>query len=423
MNLPMPSAPDLEPVLSRLIHEGDGIGQGSVEQLVPELLRAIRSHLGMEVAFVSQFRAGRRVYRYVDAGPEVHWIRVGDSDPLESTYCQRVVDGRLPGLMRDAQAVAAAREIDMTTQMRVGSHLSVPIRLLDGHVYGTFCAFSRHADPSLNPRDLAVMRLFADITAGLVEKDLELDREAAAMRQRITAALDGGLSMVYQPIVRLGSGTIVGFEALARFAALPLRSPDLWFGEAELVGLRDALELCALKGALAVLGRLPADVYVACNLSPETLVEGRFGALLGGMPLDRVVLEVTEHAAVRDYVELASVLAPWRARGLRLAVDDAGAGYSSFRHIVMLMPDLIKLDMSLTRAIDTDIARRALAAALMRYAQETGSELIAEGVETRAELDALRALGVDKVQGNLLGEPVGADGAARLCARGYLTDG
>ncbi len=412
MNAPIRS-PDLEPVLSRLIHEGDGAMQGSVEQLVPELLRAIRGHLGMEVAFVSQFRGGQRVFRYVDAVPGMQAIHPGAGDPLEATYCQRVVDGRLPELLLDAGTNLAARELTVTTELPVGSHVSVPIRLVDGQVYGTFCAFSRQPDYSLNPRDLAVMRLFADITAGLVEKDLQLSREAEARRQRIAGALDGGLSMVYQPIVRIDSGAVAGFEALARFAGTPLRSPDLWFGEAELVGLRSALELCALRGALTVLERLPAHVYVSCNLSPHTLVKGGFAAILEAVPLDRVVLEITEHAAVADYIELAAVLEPWRKRGLRLAVDDAGAGYSSFRHILMLMPDLIKLDMSLTRAIDTDIARRALAAALMRYAQETGSELIAEGVETQAELDALRALGVAKVQGNLLGWPLLADEAVR----------
>lgn len=410
--------PDLEPVLARLIHDGDGPAQGSVEQLVPELLRAVRAHLGMEVAFVSQFRGGQRVFRYVDAEPGMQAIRAGEGEALDSSYCQRVVDGRLPELMLDASENPVARELAVTTELPVGSHISVPIRLLDGHVYGTFCALSRRPDYSLNPRDLAVMRLFADITAGLVEKDLQLHRETEARRQRIADALDGGLTMVYQPIVRIESGVVAGFEALARFAGTPLRSPDLWFGEADLVGLRGALELCALSGAVSVLERLPAEVYVSCNLSPETIVQGGFAAVLDSLPLDRVVLEVTEHAAVADYIELAAALAPWRKRGLRLAVDDAGAGYSSFRHILMLMPDLIKLDMSLTRAIDTDIARRALAAALMRYAQETGSELIAEGVETAAELGALRALGVAKVQGNLLGRPLAADEAVQRVRAG-----
>ena len=412
------SPPDLEPVLTRLIHEGDELGHGSVEQLVPELLRAIRAHLGMEVAFVSQFRAGYRVFRYVDAAPELQSIQPGASDPLEATYCQRIVDGRLPQLMVDAQRVSEARRLPVTIQLPVGAHVSVPITLADGQVYGTFCAFSRTADPSLNLRDLAVMRLFADITAGLIKKDMDLGREAEASRQRIRAAIEGGLEMVYQPIVRIDTRAIVGFEALARFDALPRRSPDLWFAEAEHVGLRESLELCALGKALTALDALPADVYVACNLSPQTLVTGRFGPLLEGRPLDRVVVEITEHAAVRDYVELANALRPWRERGMRLAVDDAGAGYSSFRHVVMLMPDLIKLDMSLTRAIDTDIARHALAAALIRYAQETGSEMIAEGVETTAELEALCGLSVSKVQGNLIGRPLAGAAAARLFAPG-----
>ena len=117
------------------------------------------------------------------------------------------------------------------------------------------------------------------------------------------------------------------------------------------------------------------------------------------------MLEVTEHALVEDYERLADVLGPLRSKGLRLAVDDAGAGYASFRHILKLKPDVIKLDSSLIRNVDSDTGCRALAAALIRFAEETACKVVAEGVETEAELAMLRRLQVNKAQGYLLGRP------------------
>lgn len=126
------------------------------------------------------------------------------------------------------------------------------------------------------------------------------------------------------------------------------------------------------------------------------------------------MLEITEHAHVEDYNCLLQAIEPLRARGVRLAVDDAGAGYSSLQHILQLQPDLIKLDIGLTRSIDLDPARRALASALVSFARETGSHIIAEGVETASELAALRSIGVDKAQGYFLGRPMHLEAAVRL---------
>lgn len=144
---------------------------------------------------------------------------------------------------------------------------------------------------------------------------------------------------------------------------------------------------------------------MACNASAHALLDGRIGRLFEGLPPNRVVLEITEHDAVEDYASLADILADIRRDGVRLAVGDAGAGYASFRHILQLKPDLIKLDMALTRDIDTDISRRSLAISLVRFAREIGSKLIAEGVETQGELDTLADLGVEMAQGFFLHRP------------------
>lgn len=176
--------------------------------------------------------------------------------------------------------------------------------------------------------------------------------------------------------------------------------------------------MAVIKAALDSLARLPADVYLTINISPDNVTNGALARLLAKHAVDRVVLEVTEHVPIADYAQFEAALAPLRRRGLRLAVDDAGAGYASFRHIISLQPDFIKLDMSITRDIDTDRTRRALAAALIRFAEETGSRIIAEGVETESELAVLRKLGVDKAQGYLLGRPAPIDAAVALVGRG-----
>lgn len=380
-------------------------GATSTSEVLARLLRVVRTYFGMEAAFVARFEKGRRWFEMVDTAAGTFELPVGASNPLEESYCQRVVDGRLPELICDAQTLPAALELAVTRTFPVGAHLSIPLRLGDGTVYGTFCCMSRTPDYTLNGRDHGLMRAFADIAVALIEREHCVAVTDELCRQRIEEVLGGeGLLMVYQPIVDLERSQIVGFESLARFSALPLRTPDLWFHEASRVGLGLELEAHAITCALSH-GSLGRDTYIACNVSPDAVLGGYLPAAFCDADLSQVVLEITEHACVSDYERLSSVLLPLRECGMRLSVDDAGAGYSSLRHILCLRPDYIKLDMSLTRDIDSDRSKRALAAALIGFASETGCELIAEGVETEAELATLRELGVRKGQGYLLGRP------------------
>ena len=389
------------------------------QQRLGRILRAIRTHLHMDVAFLSEFENGRRFFRFVDSLHPNQPVKVDASDPLEETYCQRVVDGRLPGLIPDAAQLAEARSLPVTMALPVGAHISVPIRLKDGEIYGTFCCFSFTPDTSLNPRDLAMMNVFADIAAEQIEQDLESRRTKEEAATRINAVLDRDmLSIVYQPIYHMRDRRIVGFESLSRFSASPTRSPDIWFNEAAQVGLGITLEIKAIQLALQGLRHLPQDVYIAVNVSPETILAGEFQRALADCPLERIVLEVTEHAAIAHYRDIAAVVNPLRERGLRLAVDDAGAGYASFRHILSLAPDVIKLDISITKNIDIDRSRRALARALISFGEETNSKVVAEGVETAGELSVLRELGVNKAQGYFIGKPTPIANAAALIVEG-----
>jgi EAL domain-containing protein (putative c-di-GMP-specific phosphodiesterase class I) len=252
-----------------------------------------------------------------------------------------------------------------------------------------------------------------------VDRAVDIDRHEAAdtvtqlSRQRVEEVLaDGGLSIVVQPIYSLETGRVVGVEALSRFAGEPAQGPDKWFAEAHRHGLGVALEVLAVETALRVASALPAEVYVSVNVSPETLTSAALRAAVttGAIPADRIVLELTEHASVDDYDPLTEALSDLRGRGMRLAIDDAGAGFASFRHILRLRPDLIKVDQAITRGIHNQPAHRAFAAALVMFGLDVGSvTIVAEGIETAEELRTIASLGIDAAQGYFLGRPAPAD--------------
>lgn len=381
-------------------------------------MEAIRRHMDMDVAFISEFKGGRRVFRYLDSRLEAPPIQVGGSDPLEESYCQRVVDGRLPTLIPNACQNAEALTLGATLALPVGAHLSVPIRLNDGRVFGTFCCFRSQPSAELNQRDVATMRIFADVMAQYFELELEQREHAECLARQVELALQPQqMRPVYQPIFDLPGGRVIGFEALTRFDCEPSRGPDQWFALAAQIERGVELELHAIRLALSALDHLPESCYLAINASPRTVIDGRLTRMLEAYPLRRIVLEVTEHEEVEQYSEIAHVVRPLHMAGLRVAVDDAGAGYASFKHILNLAPDIIKLDNSITRGIDADTSRQALAAALTRFAETTGGLLVAEGVENSAELAALQRIGIRYGQGYALGRPAPLQGALEQARR------
>ena len=253
---------------------------------------------------------------------------------------------------------------------------------------------------------MAQTALYAHDVRQMYEKERALEETRRRQLERVRAVLAGdALSMVFQPIVELGRGGTVGMEALARFAVEPRRPPDVWFAEAAAVGLLVDLELAAVDAALAQFDRVGPRTYVSVNLSPESVMSPRLLPVVAGHPGERIVIEVTEHAPVEDYETVNAALASLRAQECRLAIDDTGAGFASLRHILRLAPEVIKLDLSLTQGLDSDPARRALATALIFFAGEIGATIVAEGIETQAEVDALRTLGVGFGQGYFFGRP------------------
>jgi EAL domain-containing protein (putative c-di-GMP-specific phosphodiesterase class I) len=243
-----------------------------------------------------------------------------------------------------------------------------------------------------------------------------LAREDARLQEQrqVDARIDRVLSerllgVALQPIVDLRSRETVAFEALARVSLRPVQGPQRWFDDAAQAGRLLEFELAAAAAALAELALLPDGVKLSLNVSPAVAAAEDFDRLLPADELcRRIVVEITEHARIDDYDALIPRLGSLRARGVRLAIDDAGAGFASLRHILRLAPDVIKTDITLTRGIATDPAARALTRALISFAGETGAAVVAEGIESESEMLALRELGVSYGQGFHLGRPARA---------------
>jgi EAL domain-containing protein (putative c-di-GMP-specific phosphodiesterase class I)/GGDEF domain-containing protein len=247
--------------------------------------------------------------------------------------------------------------------------------------------------------------------------------------------------IVAQPIADLRTGEIVAVESLARFTAEPALPPNVWLAAADGAGLRVALEQALLGAAMTLLPAIPSHIAVTVNLSPAAVMDPRLSEVLDGVPLDRLIIEITDHRQLDDYEPLSEALSPLRTAGLRIAVDDSGQGLSSLQQVAQLAPSFMKLNRTLTRNIDRDPNKHALAYALSAFAAQIGSAIVAEGLETEGELQTLRALGAPLGQGYLLAHPrpiaelelgvplsmpaaerAGASAAAELDVRGVMRE-
>jgi EAL domain-containing protein (putative c-di-GMP-specific phosphodiesterase class I) len=212
------------------------------------------------------------------------------------------------------------------------------------------------------------------------------------------------LTLVFQPIVDLAAATVAGYEALARFPGSA--GPDVWFAAAAEAGIAAELESLAIHKALAAVPSLPENTFLTVNVSPHILGSAPVQAALATRPdLHRVVVELTEHTPVHDLAALRRQCDELRERGALIALDDAGSGYSGLQQLAALRPQVVKLDRALVSDADTDPVRVALAEMLGEFAGRIDAWLLAEGIETQAELAAFARLGVPLAQGWLLARP------------------
>ena len=228
-------------------------------------------------------------------------------------------------------------------------------------------------------------------------RDLWLRRVEDALEQE-------SVEIAFQPVLELTSRRAVAYEALARFPGDSSLTPDRWFSGAWDVGLGLPLELLAVRKAAEALDRIPDDVGLNVNASPPVVAADGFLAAFGEAA-PRVTVELTEHLRIEDYRTFAAALEPMRRAGGQIAIDDFGAGYASLRHILRLRPEWVKLDISLTERIDENPMAHEMAAALTSFADNVGMSVIAEGIETEEELDALVELGFKYGQGFHFGVP------------------
>ncbi|HKH22115.1 MAG TPA: EAL domain-containing protein [Solirubrobacterales bacterium] len=244
-------------------------------------------------------------------------------------------------------------------------------------------------------RQLQQERTFERLTSA--EHRATLDRVQRVLEEE-------QVRLVYQPIFDLETEEVIAYEALARFPGDPARGPDRWFSEAWDIGLGVPLELLAVREAARALPELPDDVTLCVNASPPTIFAPPFLSCFG-RDANRVTVELTEHLQIDDYDGFAARLHPLREAGGQVAIDDFGAGYASLRHVLKVRPEWIKLDISLTERIDENPVAHALASSLVSFAEEVGVRVVAEGIETEDELDALREIGFRYGQGFYLGTP------------------
>ena len=264
--------------------------------------------------------------------------------------------------------------------------------------------------------------LSAEVAGGVIDRvraQLDAEKQEHQRQQelleQLTLAFDGdGLDMVYQPIFDLETRQVVGVESLARFSLEPKRPPNEWFKTAADLGLATRLEMTAVSRAVARRSQLPPGVFMAVNLSPEALMSPELVGVIPEGFADQLVIELTEHTPVLDYQALGLAFAPLRASGAALAIDDAGAGFASLRHILELAPQFIKLDISITQKIEHERVALALAVALTSFAGAIEARIIAEGIETASQLEALRSLGIRLGQGYHLAMPGPIDQLAEL---------
>jgi EAL domain-containing protein (putative c-di-GMP-specific phosphodiesterase class I) len=337
------------------------------------------------------------------AGPAEHPIEVGEIVPsVRARYLlARSARGAWAELWSERPVPGFNDEL--MSRLGIKGQAFAPVVVGD-QVVGLIAIATTDAEEALHlVEDLPLVSELAALADKILAPALlarhNLRRERAAMASMIAA---GGFSPVFQPVVDLATGVRVGFEALTRFASGD--APSDVFLDAARIGLGVELETATLAVAVRASAGLPANAWLSLNVSAELLGHSNALGPLLAHEVRPLILEVTEHEVIDDYEALHRALGRL-GRDVRLATDDAGAGVANFRHLINLRAHMVKIDVAVVRGVDTDVSRQAVIAGLVHFAAVSGALILAEGIETKAEAETVKRLGVRLGQGYLLGRP------------------
>jgi EAL domain-containing protein (putative c-di-GMP-specific phosphodiesterase class I) len=368
--------------------------------LVRRVLSLARSHLAVDVALLAAFTETGEMVGVVQGDGEAA-LRPEAELPVDARRCRMLLDGAVPPLVGDVSSQRPPTGLGPG----VGAYVAAPIQLPAGTVFGLLCGLSYEPRPDFDVGARRVLSVLANLAGQAIAGEEPRAHRQVAAAEATLGAIGGSMRVVFQPVFRLRTGDAVGFEALARFPTDPARPTGSWFRRARQLGLGVDLELAALRRAVGSLDRIPEPLYLTVNMFSETLLSVDLAEIFAGLPRGRVVLELAEHERVAESLPLAERVEELRRLGARFAIDDVGSGFASMRHVLRIRPEILKLDMSLTHAVDHDAMHRMLVSSMASFAAESGMVPAAEGIESRPQLESLRRLGVAYGQGHYLGRP------------------
>jgi EAL domain-containing protein (putative c-di-GMP-specific phosphodiesterase class I)/GGDEF domain-containing protein len=319
-----------------------------------------------------------------------------------------------------AAGVAAATDSEITDMVaRLQRHVAGRIEAQHGDdIAALFDIYVGRSHVYYNPKVRLERLIYRGIReAAKAARSIE-ERDRARRVSDLRASLrERGVYIDYHPIVVTDTQEIYGYEALARGVMRSLRSPEVMFdvaAEADLVW--ELSRLCRSRAIEGMDTHLQPGELLFLNVDPHDFNDPAFNEHEVKQP-ERVVIEITERTAIKDYPKFRERLRAFREAGFRFAVDDAGSGYAGLGSIANLEPDYIKLDISLINGIDTNFIKQNLVETMVKFANDHGARVIAEGVERAEEFKAVKELGVHLVQGFFLHRPSRAPAAALTAAR------
>lgn len=352
----------------------------------------VRQELGLNVAFISEIEGDRRTFRALVSDVDLP-ISVGFTEPYEGTYCQMITSGRLEEVVPDTARHPLTVDAYHTSALGIGAYVGVPMRRVNGELFGTLCAFARDARPELSSAQAEVLRATAVLIMRLIEVEEEADGRLAELAESVDRSFVAA-SIDLLPVREVASGAVVGHEAAARFADdVPFRRR---LAEAREIGRGVELELSVLRQTIAAIEQQPVPV-VSVSLSAEALRDPAFQALIAALPPSRLMLRFDVDEPIEDYEELTSLLQPLRRLGARVAVDRVGDGTSDLRHILLLSPDAIRIDAEIVHGLADDPARRVLVESIATLAAKLEADCVALGVRDERDLEWMDELGVSHV--------------------------